>query len=106
MIKSISAKELNNWQSENKNFKLIDVRETYEVETGYIENSQNIPLAGIIHNANTILSDLDKSTEIVVYCAHGMRSQNATLALMKAGFENVYSLSGGIAAWYDGGFEK
>ncbi|MCX6148764.1 MAG: rhodanese-like domain-containing protein [Candidatus Kapabacteria bacterium] len=106
MIKSITASELDSWQKENKKFKLIDVREPFEVETGFIENSHNIPLAGIMYNSNALMAEIPKESEIVVYCAHGMRSQSATMALMQAGFENVYSLVGGIAAWYDGGFEK
>lgn len=106
MIKSVTASELDSWQKEKKSFKLIDVREPFEVETGFIENSQNIPLAGILYNSSTLMADVPKESEIVVYCAHGMRSQSATIALMQIGFVNVYSLTGGIAAWYDGGFEK
>jgi rhodanese-related sulfurtransferase len=34
-----------------------------------------------------------------VYCHHGVRSLTGTHLLMRAGFTNVASLSGGIEAW-------
>ncbi len=36
---------------------------------------------------------------IVVYCHHGVRSLEVTLALRRAGFDDVRSLAGGIDAW-------
>ena len=40
-----------------------------------------------------------KTTPLIVCCANGMRSGTAVSALKKAGFEQVFMLSGGIAAW-------
>ena len=38
-------------------------------------------------------------TKIVFQCHHGIRSQSAAEYFQRAGFENLYNLSGGIDAW-------
>jgi Rhodanese-related sulfurtransferase len=42
---------------------------------------------------------LDRNTEIIAYCHHGMRSGDATGFLLQQGFSNVKNLIGGIDAW-------
>lgn len=41
----------------------------------------------------------EKSKLIVCYCDRGVSSRIACKHLMKAGFENVWNLKGGYAAW-------
>ena len=36
---------------------------------------------------------------LVLICHHGVRSYQSALYLLNAGFEQVYSLQGGIDAW-------
>lgn len=77
---------------------LIDVREPYEFEEGYINNSINIPL-GQLDNR---LHELPKDKSIVVYCRSDRRSAAAAEILVNHGFLKVYNLKGGILAWqYD-----
>ncbi|MGL4688217.1 MAG: rhodanese-like domain-containing protein, partial [Fusobacteriaceae bacterium] len=48
------------------------------------------------------LSDeIKKESKILVYCAHGIRSQRATMLLREAGYSNSYGLEGGIAAIFE-----
>jgi adenylyltransferase/sulfurtransferase len=42
-----------------------------------------------------------KTTEIVVHCKSGARSQRAALILKENGYTNVSNLAGGILAWAD-----
>ena len=49
-------------------------------------------------------SELEKSTPIVIYCAHGVRSIHALMALKSMGYENVRSLQGGLCAWEEQGY--
>ena len=40
---------------------------------------------------------------LLVCCASGQRSQDASAKLKKAGFGKVFSLRGGLGAWTDAG---
>jgi rhodanese-related sulfurtransferase len=75
--------------------KLLDVREPEEFEESRIEGCTLIPLGELESRAK----ELSKTDDIVVYCAHGMRSLNGVMLLKKLGFEKVRSLEGGIVAW-------
>jgi rhodanese-related sulfurtransferase len=75
---------------------LLDVRESWEVQTARIEGSLHIPMAEVparFHN------ELDPEDHIVVVCHHGVRSLNVTHWLRQQGYEKVQSLSGGIDRW-------
>lgn len=74
---------------------LLDVREPWEVAVCYIEGSLHVPMARV----PAALRGLDPAQEIIVLCHHGMRSQQVALYLLRAGFDKVSNLAGGIDAW-------
>jgi sulfur-carrier protein adenylyltransferase/sulfurtransferase len=76
--------------------KLVDVREPEEFEVSRIEPCTLLPLGELQNKAEQIL---DKNSDIVVYCAHGIRSLYGVQILQKLGFKKLRSLSGGIVAW-------
>lgn len=78
---------------------LLDVRESGEWATGHIPNARHITQAQL----DKRLSEIEKfkSRPIIVYCATGNRSTSACKTLKDAGFEQVFNLGGGIAAWRD-----
>lgn len=78
---------------------LVDVREPEENAELRIEGSRLIPLGEISQRA----SELDPKADTVIYCAHGMRSMQALMALRMLGYENLWSLDGGISAWEEQG---
>jgi adenylyltransferase/sulfurtransferase len=79
---------------------LVDVRTRQEWSLGRIEGAVLIPLGELEQR----MGELDRTRAVVVYCASGSRSARAADVLMKAGFQAVVNLSGGIAAWTaDGG---
>jgi len=73
---------------------LLDVREAEERAGGYIPGSLHIPMNWVPHR----LGDLEKAQEIVVYCAHGIRSNGVAGFLRQQGYQAV-SLRGGIYGW-------
>lgn len=77
---------------------LIDVREPYEREAGYIEGSRHVPLDRLSEEAPTIGQD----KPVVFQCRVGGRSAMATQAFRASGRE-AYNLVGGILAWVDAG---
>lgn len=76
---------------------MVDVREDNEYTGGHIVNSIHIPLGYL----NDRIKELEKfkSKPVIVGCRTGQRSGHACATLKKAGFEEVYNLSGGVTAW-------
>jgi rhodanese-related sulfurtransferase len=77
---------------------VIDVRETYERDAGYIEGTRHIELERLAANAEQI----DRERPVVFHCRLGMRSAMAASAFRSAGYD-AYTMTGGIQAWVDSG---
>jgi rhodanese-related sulfurtransferase len=80
-----------------KPFILVDCRTGQEREIAMIATSIHAPL----HELHLHLENLreHEDTEIAVYCHHGVRSLQVTMALREAGFSDVRSMAGGINLW-------
>lgn len=78
-----------------ENLILLDVREDWEWEKAHLEGAIHIPLSELPDR----LEELDRQTEIIVYCHLGDKSVDGCLLLWEAGFRKVRSLTGGIEAW-------
>jgi rhodanese-related sulfurtransferase len=74
---------------------LLDVREPWEYATCRLDASQSIPLATVPAR----LDDVDLDRPIVCICHHGARSLQAAVFLAGRGADEVYNLTGGVAAW-------
>jgi rhodanese-related sulfurtransferase len=83
--------------TEQTRVKLVDVREPEEHEDLRIGGEILIPLGELEGRAEHELPNLEE--DIVVYCAHGVRSLWAVRALQAKGYTRVRSLDGGIAEW-------
>lgn len=70
---------------------LLDVREKAELMAFTIPGAINIPLGELRERLN----ELDRSKEVITFCAIGVRSYNAARILMQSGFENVLLYPGG-----------
>lgn len=77
--------------------RLLDVREPEEHAHAAIPNSLLIPLGELPLRLDEL--DAWKSSEIVVYCHHGIRSMHAIAILRNAGFRRLVNLRGGIDRW-------
>ena len=75
----------------------LDIRSAADFEAGHIINARNIPMADLKTKLDGLQKEKDKP--VVVYCATGTTSSAALRQLAAAGFQQVYSLKGGIAAW-------
>ncbi|MCP9461373.1 MAG: rhodanese-like domain-containing protein [Nitrospira sp.] len=91
----ITPKELKTRLDRGDKLVLLDVREPWEHAIAKLENSVLIPLGTLPQS----LEKLDRNSEIIAYCHHGMRSGDATAFLLQQGFSNVKNLIGGIDAW-------
>lgn len=74
---------------------ILDVREPWEYEICRIPGAQSLPMQEIPAR----FRELPQDGDVVVVCHHGMRSLQVANYLAAAGFNRVYNLSGGVAAW-------
>lgn len=95
MIKHLTPSELVP-RLRNRSVQLVDVRESFEVQLCRIEGSIHIPLRQLAYSDNL---PLDKETDVVCYCHHGVRSLQSAMFLLSKGFKSVYNLTGGIHNW-------
>jgi len=91
----IRSDELRGILSKNpESIVLLDVRQPEEHAEAKIGGEILIPLGDLSKRAQ---KELDPSKEIIVYCAHGVRSLHAVMGLKSMGFDRCRSLAGGIA---------
>ena len=83
----------------NEDAVLLDVREPAETVVGKIAKAIQIPVGSVGQRVGEL--DKHKDKNIIVYCNTGSRAGVACRELNKAGFDKVYSLSGGMTAWQD-----
>ena len=76
---------------------LIDVRAKEMFESGTIKGAVNIPV-GIIRQR---LGEIPKDKKVVLFCNTGHTSYVAARILEQYGFSNIYSLTGGIALYFE-----
>ena len=93
---TISPIELNRWRADDKAHQLIDVREDYELEICSI-GGEHIPMNEIMERMNEIRKDIP----VVIHCKSGRRSEAVVAHLMRYGYQNAFSLDGGIIAWIE-----
>lgn len=82
---------------------LIDVRETDEWDDGYIPGAIHLSKGILERDIEKIVPD--KSSEIILYCRGGYRSMISADAIQKMGYNNVSSMTGGIIAWEQAGYD-
>jgi rhodanese-related sulfurtransferase len=80
----------------NKGALVIDVRKPEEFEKGHIVNARNVPLEEM-QKGDAI--NKQKSKILLAVDADGSAAGRAAGHLRKAGYENAFSLKGGLAGW-------
>lgn len=82
---------------ENEEVVLIDVRTSNEFLSGRIPGAINCDVTS--PNFLNKMARFPKHAKILLYCQSGGRSKGAGTMLVKAGYEDISHLSGGIIAW-------
>lgn len=76
---------------------VIDVREPPEFVQSHIENAINTPLSKLSEHLSKL--ETHKKDPILIACQTGTRSASAGKILTKAGFEQVFVITGGMQSW-------
>jgi rhodanese-related sulfurtransferase len=74
---------------------LLDVRELDEWQFCRIEGAKYLPMIEIQNRVR----ELEPARQTVVYCHHGVRSEDVAEFRISRGFKRVASLTEGIDAW-------
>ena len=77
--------------------RLLDVREPHETFICNLPNSTLIPMREIPRR----LAELDRDSDLVVYCRSGVRSGQVVGYLRRQGYQRALNLRGGILEWID-----
>lgn len=96
-IKTIDVHELKKRYDASPDLCLIDVREHHEWEEMRIPRAIHSPKDQLASIIEQIIPD--KTCAIYLHCRGGVRSLYAANALMALGYQDVYSIDGGIMAW-------
>ena len=81
----------------DKGAALLDTREQNEWRAGHLAGATLLPPVEVAARVQDVVPD--KSRPVVIYCAAGARSLRAAYALAKLGYQEVYSVAGGIGRW-------
>ena len=81
---------------------LIDVREDDEWQALRIPRAIHIPKDRIGSDINHIISD--RACPIYLHCRGGVRSLYAAQVLLALGYQQVYSIDGGLIEWANAGY--
>lgn len=84
-----------------QNALVLDVRDAAEYGKGHVLNARNIALGEL--EARAVEIEKHKAKPVIVVCDTGNRSGKAAATLRKQGFEQVFTLNGGIGAWRQAG---
>ena len=85
-----------------KDVKLIDLRNNYEIEIGKFKRAIN-PRTNTFREfpKNIESMNLNKNDKIAIYCTGGIRCEKASKYLFQEGYNNIYQLKGGILNYLD-----
>jgi rhodanese-related sulfurtransferase len=81
----------------NRGAMVIDLRKPEEYRAGHIVNARNIQPDEVASDRSVVRKQ--KGKPLLVVCDTGTSSGRAAGSLRKAGFENAFSLRGGLNAW-------
>ncbi len=96
---SISAAELHARRESGAAPVVIDVRTPEEYASGHIPGAVNIPFDQVAQR----IAEIAAPHGVALYCMVGPRARKGESALLAAGYEKVFHLEGGLAAWQAAG---
>lgn len=98
----LKPEELHQWFAENKDFVIVDMRNSYEHQVGHFPNSV-LPNMRYFRELPKVLPELDhlKDKTVLTVCTGGVRCEKASGYLLKKGFKNVHQLDGGMVSYME-----
>jgi sulfur-carrier protein adenylyltransferase/sulfurtransferase len=96
-FEQIAPTELQQRLESGEKLTVIDIREPFEwMETGVIPGAQLIPMGEF---ARGRYKEFSQDDELILVCAHGVRTADVAVALKMRGWKQAKSMSGGMTQW-------
>ena len=101
MVQQVPVAQFAQWRDAQGQLEplVLDVREPWEVQTASVRPNGFELMVIAMGDIPSRLNQLPKDRPIACLCHHGMRSYQVAEFLAGAGFERLFNLDGGIAAW-------
>ncbi|WP_340819185.1 rhodanese-like domain-containing protein [Methanolobus sp. WCC4] len=99
-VPQISASELHERVTEEKELTIVDVRAVSEYEDFHIEGAVNIP----VHELRERHVELDRDVDTILICGSGQRSSMGCSILLQKGFSDVRNAAGGMTGYAAAGY--
>jgi rhodanese-related sulfurtransferase len=98
-VEQVSVENADEYVRSGRKAQFVDVRRKGEYEAGHAARAESRPLDTLASD----LAHLDPAAPTYVICQGGYRSSAATSILEQAGFNELYNVTGGTAAWIAAG---
>lgn len=93
----LPAHELKRWYDEGKDFVVIDMRNDYEIASGYFDKTIDPGLKASRDLPKAVEKlKVHKDTTVVTVCTGGVRCEKMSAYLLDQGFKDVYQLHNGM----------
>jgi len=100
-IPQMPVDELQARIGERAELQIIDVRRPSEYSGGHVPNAANTQLGALV----SLADKYDSSKPTAVICGSEYRSSAATSLLKQLGFQELFNVVGGTAAWVAAGYQ-
>ncbi|MDQ0158408.1 MBL fold metallo-hydrolase [Alkalibacillus salilacus] len=102
-FKTLTVDELAKKVVNQKDILLLDVRKEEDYQDWKVEsdsfNYLNKPYFDLMDGVESIKDDIPEDKDVAVICAKGNSSKMVAEQLVDEGFDNIYSVEGGMRAW-------
>ncbi len=102
--KHLNPAELKRWYKENEDFVVFDMRNDYEIASGYFDKTINInstmKASRDLPEIMKEYSDL-KDKKVLTVCTGGVRCEKMSAYLLDLGFKDVYQLHNGMHTYME-----
>ena len=99
----LQAEELRKWYENEKDFVVVDMRNSYEYESGHFRDSIDMGMDASRELPDVIDTIKEKAhgKPILTVCTGGIRCEKMSAYLLHKGFKDVYQLDGGIHSYME-----
>ncbi len=100
--KYLKPEELHSWYEEGKDFVVVDMRNSYEINSGHFEKTVD-PGLKASRDLPEVMEKLrvHQDKTIVTTCTGGVRCEKMSAYLLDQGFKNVYQLHSGMHSYME-----
>ena len=99
----LAPEELRSWYETNKDFVVVDMRNSYEYESGYFKNSID-PKMDASRELPLLVEKIKEQAQnktVLTVCTGGVRCEKMSEYLIQNGVKDVYQLDGGIHSYME-----